>query len=634
LAGELERLRVRFAQLKTQLKEAENYRQEAAQVETLETEARALNEQATQQEIARQSVQIKRDQLAQAKTELTRIQTEQTKLTNEIARLQPLARQAVKLAEIESGLQQQAQRLANLRAETARDTEMIAALESGGICPLLTEKCLNLKPGESLDKRFKIGLEARRKEIAQLEKATAQLTVESKTLRTAEAEAKRLPKLQEELTALGDRRQQQQTLVSKLEAEMTSLNSLPEAETQRLQQRRQALETQLRQAREAHTKLKQAEVLLREQQNIKAEGERKKAEHEALQQKLAAWQDIVTQLTKVETQLQTLGDPRSRAALLQQIIQSEAQWQQTLQKAEQRTQQITAQLDQLHTELEVFAALDAAIVEAASTRAANEQTYQSFIANEKIAASVTVRESEAKNLATELAATESALNAETAQLVAWEEKYDAEEHHRVFAQFNQLRERITQLTTQLEHLREQADKLQVQLTYLNEVREKMLQDLATHNKLTGLRDTTEFIRETLQKAAPYITEAYLHSISLEANQFFREITGRYDVSLKWSNDYEITLEERGYPRPFANLSGGEQMAAALSVRLALLKEFSDNLSLAFFDEPTTNMDEDRRRNLAQQIGRITGFRQLFVISHDDSFENFTDQVVSLGERGA
>ena len=135
-----------------------------------------------------------------------------------------------------------------------------------------------------------------------------------------------------------------------------------------------------------------------------------------------------------------------------------------------------------------------------------------------------------------------------------------------------------------------------------------------------------------EKAAPYITEAYLHSVSIEANQFYREITGRFDVSLKWSNDYEITLEERGFSRPFTNLSGGEQMAAALSVRLALLKEFSDHLSLAFFDEPTTNMDEDRRRNLAQQIGRITGFRQLFVISHDDSFENFTDQVVVLGSR--
>jgi exonuclease SbcC len=70
------------------------------------------------------------------------------------------------------------------------------------------------------------------------------------------------------------------------------------------------------------------------------------------------------------------------------------------------------------------------------------------------------------------------------------------------------------------------------------------------------------------------------------------------------------------------------MAAALAVRLALLKELSD-LRIAFFDEPTTNMDEERRRNLAQQIGRVKDFDQLFVISHDDAFEGFTDQVVYI-----
>jgi exonuclease SbcC len=197
-----------------------------------------------------------------------------------------------------------------------------------------------------------------------------------------------------------------------------------------------------------------------------------------------------------------------------------------------------------------------------------------------------------------------------------------------------LRERVTQITTQREHLREQHEKLSTQLAHLNEVRAAMLTEIAAHDKLTNLRGTTEFIRDTLQKAAPFITEAYLHSISVEANQLFREISGRYDMTLKWSNDYEITLEERGYERPYANLSGGEQMTAALAVRLALLREFSDHLSLAFFDEPTTNMDEDRRKNLAQQIGRVTGFKQLFVISHDDSFENFTDQVVTLGNREA
>ena len=54
--------------------------------------------------------------------------------------------------------------------------------------------------------------------------------------------------------------------------------------------------------------------------------------------------------------------------------------------------------------------------------------------------------------------------------------------------------------------------------------------------------------------------------------------------------------------------------------------------IAFFDEPTTNMDAERRENLAVQLSNIKHFDQLFVISHDDTFEGYVDNVVTI-ERG-
>ena len=77
-------------------------------------------------------------------------------------------------------------------------------------------------------------------------------------------------------------------------------------------------------------------------------------------------------------------------------------------------------------------------------------------------------------------------------------------------------------------------------------------------------------------------------------------------------------------------AGGEQMAAALSVRLALLREMS-SIDIAFFDEPTTNLDEARRESLAQQILDVKGFKQLFVISHDDTFEQATENLIRVGK---
>jgi exonuclease SbcC len=150
-------------------------------------------------------------------------------------------------------------------------------------------------------------------------------------------------------------------------------------------------------------------------------------------------------------------------------------------------------------------------------------------------------------------------------------------------------------------------------------------------KLKRLDEATEFMRETLKKAGPEVTKSYVAHISVEANQLFREITGEAGRTLRWTSDYEIVVEEGGYERSFVNLSGGEQVAAALAVRLALLKQLSD-IRVAFFDEPTVNMDAERRENLARQIGQVTHFDQLFVISHDDTFEETVDHVLVLSRR--
>ena len=73
------------------------------------------------------------------------------------------------------------------------------------------------------------------------------------------------------------------------------------------------------------------------------------------------------------------------------------------------------------------------------------------------------------------------------------------------------------------------------------------------------------------------------------------------------------------------------MAAAMSIRLALLKQLSD-IRLAFFDEPTVNMDSERRERLAQQIGQVHDFDQLFVISHDDTFEENVDHIIHVSKK--
>jgi exonuclease SbcC len=135
-------------------------------------------------------------------------------------------------------------------------------------------------------------------------------------------------------------------------------------------------------------------------------------------------------------------------------------------------------------------------------------------------------------------------------------------------------------------------------------------------------------RHILKAAGPEIVKVYIDYISREATNMYCEIAGDRRVELRWTPDYEIVLVADGREHGFRQLSGGEQMSAALAVRLAILKILTSS-DIVFLDEPTQNMDESRRQNLAQEILRIKGFKQMVVISHDDTFNANLENVVEI-----
>lgn len=630
LEGELEKLRGRYQEFTRQIEEAESRSGKAALIEPLERERDTLEEDLQRQEVARESRKLKTEQRERWQRDLARLSEEEERRHQEVALLESMASPAGRLMELEARQHALTQQLAHLRAELARDREMIAALESGGICPLLTEKCLNLRPGESLDGRFRAGLDQKQREIAELESSLPALAEEVGVARRAAVETARLPQSQRALAQAREERETLQTQLTVLEAELASLGESQESVLRQLRKRRSELEKDLREAREAQRLLHQAEVLREGQAEVKKEGETKRHDYDLIVARLAALGDVETRLVEAERELADLGDPRGRARALRSVIEQEPEWLAKAKAAETTVATAQAAVTRLNSALQSFDSLEADLAAAGQSRARSEQDYQSFIAHEKLAATLTTREEEAGLLEVEVARLEASRRAAAEEVAALESAYDPEEHRRRQNEFDLCREQVAQFQTQLAHLREQFALLEAQLAHLDEVREQMHAVAAAREKLLRLREKTEMIREFLIKAAPYITESYLFSISHEANQLYREITGRYDVTLRWTREYEITIEEDGYDRPFLSLSGGEQMAAALAVRLALLKELSE-IDLAFFDEPTTNMDEERRRNLAQQLRRIRNFQQLFVISHDDSFEGFTDQSINLGQ---
>lgn len=451
---------------------------------------------------------------------------------------------------------------ARLRASLERD-ELFQSEIKNGFCPVLTQRCLNLQEGQTLDAFISSQFTEFRGQIAAID------------------------------TEHG------------------------------------IVATQLAVARQAQQYATAIEGFRSRAAELKEEGTRLADEKAALEKIISGVGESEPQLAAFVSQLRTLDDPRSRVKFLENETRRETELRAGVTEIERNLERLENDRRITVEQLESYKDLDEQWASLSAEREATAEFYRTFIANE--AAAKTLDERRAQMDATKAELDEITAQAELAkqELSAAVANYDRDRH---------LSERSSLLETEREHARTRAthdaiarrtQQLAVDIARFNEIRRSLGGEFREKERLEKVGEATAFIRDTLKEAAPRVARNYVHHVSLEANMMYREITGNAERTLKWGEDYAIMLEEDGYERPFQSLSGGEQMAAALSVRLALLKQLTD-IRIAFFDEPTTNMDAERRENLASELSRITHFDQLFVISHDETFDNFVDNVVSIG----
>lgn len=388
----------------------------------------------------------------------------------------------------------------------------------------------------------------------------------------------------------------------------------------------------LKAAREAEKYLGSLEAYRRRETEIKEEGTRLKNEQETLRARIENLPKIEAELTEIESRLQALGNPKSQLLAFETEAKRENEIKEKLASAEKILDRLDAEKAVLNERFSKFAALDKMMKTLSEERDRTVSAHREYLSNEILAKRLDSLENELEKAVQETSRLKSDLKNAAAEFEEAGKLYDAERHLSEKAGLLETEKRLAETGATLNAAEKRERELSGELQRLKMIRLSMQEEFLEKQRLEKILETTDFIREKLKEAAPLVARNYIYHVSLEAAQMFREITGNAERTLKWTEDYGIVLEENGYDRPFINLSGGEQMAAALSVRLALLKQLSD-VRLAFFDEPTTNMDAARRERLAEQISHITErqtFDQLFVISHDDTFEGYVDNVISVG----
>jgi exonuclease SbcC len=283
-------------------------------------------------------------------------------------------------------------------------------------------------------------------------------------------------------------------------------------------------------------------------------------------------------------------------------------------------------IEAIEAQLVPFASLDEQIEVQQQIRQQHQGDYLIYLEHQKDANSLTALEAQWQAAIAQLQQLETQQQALKQTYAEQSQLADPQRWQQVELDWSDRRSRADQLVGSLPQQQQLLAEFDTQLARLQSVadeRDRARRDLKQREQV---RKFIAFARKAYKDAGPRITERYVQSISREADKLFRELMNRPNIALEWTRDYEIIVQEGAHSRRFVNLSGGEQMCAALAVRLALLRVLAD-LDIAFFDEPTTNMDRPRRDSLAEAIANIKTFRQVFVISHDDTFEKVTENVI-------
>ncbi|MCX6044188.1 MAG: SMC family ATPase [Chloroflexi bacterium] len=347
-----------------------------------------------------------------------------------------------------------------------------------------------------------------------------------------------------------------------------------------------------------------------------------------LRQYMEQLADAPQQMAQLSEQLAALNNPSQRSAIAAERAKQRPQLENKLEQTTAKMAETQTQLVALQTALLQFANLDKALETVAAEVQRHTVAYQTLLINRQMAATLEARTVEVEQLYQALKLIEQENEQISIELAATEAQFDPAEFQRLLDEERQLRAQYGGLQTKIMMLNQEQQRDQAEVATLQAKQGELLVAQAQKQQWIEQEKTLDSVRGFLKQAGPYITKALIKQISDGAAQTFSEIMQDYSRHLTWNEDYGITLEVEGRARQFAQLSGGEQMSAALAVRLTLLREMS-SIDVAFFDEPTTNLDETRRSLLARQILEVKGFRQLFVISHDDSFEQATQNLIRI-----
>ncbi len=200
--------------------------------------------------------------------------------------------------------------------------------------------------------------------------------------------------------------------------------------------------------------------------------------------------------------------------------------------------------------------------------------------------------------------------------------------NRIIKEVGDLQARIEENKENYARLKKKRDELKNELERIEKLKKEYEMAKNIFSELEKIRKA--FSKDGVQKE---IRKIIIPKVQLYARRFLEYFnTDIKDVIL--DDDFNIFIRDSNGVRSITTLSGGEQVILALSLRLAISKSISNEIGgMLMFDEPTANLDEEKRRSLVDALKELFYTRgalsQMIIVTHDRDLEEAVEEIYEV-----
>jgi len=210
-------------------------------------------------------------------------------------------------------------------------------------------------------------------------------------------------------------------------------------------------------------------------------------------------------------------------------------------------------------------------------------------------------------------------------------KFDPEDFKQKLDELNKKEKRIIQLNSEIKGLVELIEELSKDVELLERLEKEYEEEQVELQALTKEHSTCLSLKEIIAEFIPTIRRIRLNKLNIKANELLSDLGKELSLEEVFVDEsYDITVKRSNKKRRVNDLSGGEGIIIALTLRLAIVDVMS-HLKILFLDEPTIHLDPKSIEVLISCLEKVSGFTQMIIITHNQNFQRLADRFFKVSK---